>query len=403
MTEYRNNDATQLAEDAFFDFEYDSMKPVGVEYIKNLDVVTTFYEYVLKYAKKCGYDGEDHDANKLANFIVKEGKKRNAPLSSLETVKNWLKSAPPSADQRGRENVYKLCFALGLNAKETKEIFFKAYLERPFNYKNIHEAVYFFCLKSGLGYSEAERIIYIIENEEIVDNPDAIDVTEQIGNDLKCITDETAFIKYIRENRSGFSVQNQTAIDEIEDLREYCYGLATQEEEKTVDNIDSLLAVICGFHARRTKKAETNSESENKDEQKKKREKVLKKSIKFSDFPDAITTNFPQRQQFQNIFSGKATFDVIRKALIMLKFYSFFAELQMSDAEDIEYTYIFDEFVNETNGLLAKCGYVQLYWRNPYDWMFGYCANAIDSDEDPLDQFRMLIEEFYLNKDIETV
>ena len=71
----------------------------------------------------------------------------------------------------------------------------------------------------------------------------------------------------------------------------------------------------------------------------------------------------------------------------------------MSDAEDIEYTYLFDEFVDETNELLARCGYVQLYWRNPYDWMFGYCANAIDSDEDPLDQFRMLIEELYLNKE----
>lgn len=395
MTEYRNNDATQLAEDTFFELEYDSMKPVGVEYIKTLNVVTTFYEYVLKYAKKCGYDGDDNDANKLANFIVKEGEKRNSPLSSLETVKNWLKSAPPSADQRGRENVYKLCFALGLNAKETKEFFFKAYLERPFNYKNIHEAVYFFCLKSGLGYSEAERIIHIIENEKIIDNPDAIDVTEQIGDDLKHITDETAFVKYIKENRSGFSVQNQTAINEIKDLIEYCYGLASVEEEKTVDNIDSLLAVICGFHARRTQKSGDGSE--------KKREKVLKKSIKFSDFPDAIKKNFPQRQQFQNILSGKATFDVIRRALIMLKFYSFFAELQMSGAEDIEYTYIFDEFVNETNGLLAKCGYVQLYWRNPYDWMFGYCANAIDSDEDPLDQFRMLIEEFYLNKEIEAV
>ena len=128
MTEYRNNDATQLAEDTFFELEYDSMKPVGVEYIKTLNVVTTFYEYVLKYAKKCGYDGDDNDANKLTNFIVKEGEKRNSPLSSLETVKNWLKSAPPSADQRGRENVYKLCFALGLNATETKEFFFKAYL-----------------------------------------------------------------------------------------------------------------------------------------------------------------------------------------------------------------------------------------------------------------------------------
>ena len=198
---------------------------------------------------------------------------------------------------------------------------------------------------------------------------------------------ENDFLNYIRKNRSGFSIQNQTSLEEITDLIEYCKGLATEEDGKDVDSIDRLLEVIFGFNARKTKKGEDG------------REKVLKKSIKFSDFPEAIKTNFPQRQQFLNILKGKASFDVIRRALIMLKFYSFFAELQTSDAEDIEYTYLFDEFVDETNELLARCGYVQLYWRNPYDWMFGYCANAIDSDEDPLDQFRMLIEELYLNKE----
>jgi hypothetical protein len=54
---------------------------------------------------------------------------------------------------------------------------------------------------------------------------------------------------------------------------------------------------------------------------------------------------------------------------------------------------LFDEFVTETNTILADCGYVQLYWRNPFDWLIGYCAQSIA----PLDTLREFIEEYYLS------
>ena len=213
MSEYVNNNATQLAEDAFSEFDYDGYKDVpGKEYIESLNTVTTFYEYVYKYAQKNGFDGPKEDADLLANFLMKLGDDRKAPLSSLNTVKNWLKKAPPATNQAGRENVYALCFVLGLNAKETKEFFLKAYLERPFNYKNIHEAVYFFCMNNGLTYLKAKELIEKIEAiPESNQNKEAEVVTEQVGYVLSMKTTEDDFVKYIVDNRSGFAMQNQTA------------------------------------------------------------------------------------------------------------------------------------------------------------------------------------------------
>ena len=383
MAEYKNNNATQLAEDTFAEFEFEYSDVPGKEYIESLNTVTTFYDYTYAYAQKSGFTEDKLNADALAKFIVKLGEERNAPLSSLNTVKNWLKKSPPAANQAGRENVYTLCFALGLNAKETKEFFLKAYLERPFNYKNIQEAVYFFCMNNGLSYADAQKMIGKIESEPDVKNDDAEQVTEQIGYDISLMTSEDDLVKYLVTNRSGFAIQSQTASSKIKELIEECKDLAKKEYKLlhngdiSVENVDELLTVITGYYARETVNGE----------------KLYKQSISKSKLPELIRKNFPQREQFKQIENGKASFDTIRKALIMLKFYSFFADALIHKAEDLE-NGLFYEFVDETNELLAECGYVQLYWRNPYDWLFGYCAYGATN---PLDEFKNVIDIFYLD------
>ncbi len=377
---YKNNDSTQIAEDTFFEMDFDYKEIPGKEYIESLNTITNFYDYTLKYAKKCGYSDDDNNAEELAKFIFELSQKRNVELSSLGTVKNWLKKASPTGNQSGRENVYKLCFALNLNAEQTGEFFLKAYLERPFNYKNINEDVYYFCLNNGIEYPEAKCIIETIEKTPYEKNIDAIDDTKLIGMDIKNIVDSEELIKYLCENRSGFTIQNKNATQKILDLIEKCKKLAEEEFEithksKKIENVDELLDVIYDYSARATENGE----------------KVYKKSISKSNFPKYIKENFPQREQFKNIEKGVASFDVIRKALIMLKFYHFFADAVLKNKADLEQG-LYDYFVDETNKVLEECGYIQLYWKNPYDWMFGYCACA----SNPLDEFRNLIYEFYL-------
>ena len=222
-----------------------------------------------------------------------------------------------------------------------------------------------------------------IESAPQVKNDDAEIVTEQIGYDISLITTEDDLVKYLVTNRSGFTVQSQTATNKIKELIEECKDLAKKEYkllhngEISVENVDELLSVITGYYARETVNGE----------------KLYKQSISKSKLPELIRKNFPQREQFKQIEDGKASFDTIRKALIMLKFYSFFADALNHKAEELE-NGLFYEFVDETNELLAGCGYVQLYWRNPYDWLFGYCAYGATN---PLDEFKNVIDIFYLD------
>lgn len=387
---FTNREATQMVESALDDLDYDldyDLNFPGRKWIESLDEVKTFYEYVYFYAHKKGFKGEESDADGLAKFVFECGNERNATLSSLNTLKNWLKKAPPSGSQQGREKVYALCFALGLDASKTEEFFLKAYLERPFNYKNINEAVYFFCLKNKLPYSKAKEMIQKIEAKPDVENKDAEQVTEQVGLAISKMNSEDELIKYLVENRSAFEKQNQTAKAKIKELYEECKELAKEHAEKypgqlhiegEIQNIDNLLEAITGYNARATYNGE----------------KVYKTSISKSKLPAAVRKNFPQREQFKQIEKDEASFDVIRKFLIMLKFYHFFANALIEKAEELEKNSFFREFVDETNEMLAKCGYVQLYLRNPYDAVFAYCAYGAAN---PLDEFKNVIYEFYLS------
>lgn len=382
MKPYDNSDATRLVENKFFEYDFENNEFPGKDDMEKMDSVSTFSEYVHTHAVRCGYESDAADAGTLASFVSERCKETGVNISR-QTLVNWLTKGLPANTAGGRENVYRLCFALQMDAQQTREFFLKAYLERPFNYKDIHEAVYFFCLNSGRTYSDAQRIIGVIESTKTKENPYADNLTERIGERLNEITTEEDLLRYITENRSGFAVQNQSATEKIKALVESGkvvapkeYAISCDDDKKiTVDNVDELLNVIYGYSARATIGAKP----------------IYKKSISKSNFPDLVKRNWPQREQFAQILEKKtASYDVIRRALIMLTFYDFTASAAVNHA--LEYG-IFDEFVDEMNTVLADCGYVQLYWRNPFDWMIGYCAMS----PNPLGTLRDLIEEYYLS------
>ena len=391
MMEYENNSATQMAEDELWELEYNYDDVPAKEYIEKLDNFNTFREYIYIYAKRNGFAGDESDVDSLAKFVVNLSVKANAILE-LPTMRNWLKKTRPSGNEDGREKVYRLCFAFGMNATQTKEFFLKAYLERPFNYKEINEAVYFFCMNNGKGYADAVRIIAMVKDaieksktDNSYENPDAVSVTEQIGNDIYEMTTEEDVIKYLVENSPGFGEKNKSAKAKIQKFFEECKELAEKEyqffyEDKiTVKNIDELLNRITGYAARETENGE----------------KVYKKSIssRESKLPTLVKRNFPQREQFKQIEKGDPSSDVVRKFLILLNFYHFYADAFVKDKKALE-NGMYYEFIDDINGTLAECGYVQLYLRNPYDWIFLYCAALA---KNPIDEFRSIIREFYLD------
>lgn len=379
MNVIQYNEATALVENSFFRCDFESEELPGKEDMEKLDAKAIFAEYALLHAQRCGYKGDGSDVGELASFLKVKCDQAAVGIERKKFIEDWLTKGILG---KSRENVYRLCFALQMDFQQTAEFFMKAYLERPFNYKDIREAVYFFCIRKGLSYTDAQRIIECVEAVPFVENPNADHVTMVIGEHLYEIETEDDLIRYLTVNRSGFAKQNQAAKKKVEELKDSCMAIAPKEyaiscnaeETICVGNVDELLNVIYGYSARATEDGE----------------KVFKKSINKSKLPALIKQNWPQREQFQQIKNGVASYDVLRRALIMLNFYDFAANATVEDA--LEYG-IFDEFTDEMNNVLLECGYAQLYWRNPFDWMIGYCAMA----SNPLDTLRDLLEEYYLS------
>ena len=97
--------------------------------------------------------------------------------------------------------------------------------------------------------------------------------------------------------------------------------------------------------------------------------------------PKEIKNRFPEAATF-----GKKnlTAEEYRKAIIMLFSYWFWYQAQSSDKNSE-----FDDYFDALNGILNDCNFSQIYYGNPYDWMFSFCALS----ERSLDTFRGLLAE----------
>ena len=383
---FQDGEKTELASENMMslmatDEEYDRFPPDVKEYIQSFNNANPFYEGIYKAAVRHGFSGSAEDEKSLEKFVSSKCKEAGIKLD----LRSWLqkKKHPGPAS---RQNVYLLCFALGMDALETKEFFLKAYLERPFNYKDLHEAVYFFCMSNHRNYQDACRIIERVDaaKEEHVDAISSAtnQNTEYIGGELLLIQDEDSLVEYLAANAEAFANQNVSAIQEIKRLYENCIELAGKQnvieyngdknlEDKAMRSVVGtfdLLWAIYGRPAREYSQAD-----------------ISWNSLSKSDLPKLITESMPVDIQVSNILNGKdASYTSIRKLLILLAFYNFFADPNIAEADGD----LYDEFMANTNEILARCGYVQLYMRNPYDWLFLYCA----FQNDPLSAFQNIID-----------
>ena len=395
MYHYDDQTVTQMAYGDIFSLCHEEEGFPDRAYIEHLNVESLFVDGILNRIHKLGYMGADDDAAQAVSFIDKLCHEANVSINR-QTIKNWFAKGRADSSANGRNNIYQLCFALKMDAAQTAGFFLKCYLERPFNFKQLNEAIYFYCLNTGRTFSQARELLAKAECMPAIENPLAEDVTEQIGRDILLIQDDSELLRYLQENQTGFARQNKTATKVVRQLLEACMRDANQaaqsylfyEEQGEVKTIDDLLRVIYGYSARATRQVKKQDAA---GKEVSVTEPIYSESIAASSFPELIRRNFPQRQQFENIDKGKASYDVIRKALIILQFYHFYAEAKNKKAD---ISNLMNGFVTETDQILQECGYVQLYWRNPFDWMIGYCADALD----PLEELRHLIWEFYLQK-----
>lgn len=388
MEKFQEGEFTQLIFERILEIDQTLTEELpGIEEMEFLDPAMLFQEGINRRLIKLGFNGDIDSVDCKMDFLRKQFQKNKVePRVNDVTLKNWMTKAAPTSNDNGRENVFKLCFALEMNAEETAEFFLKAFLNRPYNYKKTNEAVYYFCLRNGINYVDAVRIITAIQNIPQSQTVEKEVNTERIGYEISNITDEEELIKYLAENRYSDEEQHYTSVEKIKSMLDNCFELAQKETQFTrgtpviVKSVDALLDVIYDYDADSMRKNE-------------------KKTIQDSRFPKCVKANWIDRQAFHNIEKHLTrTEDVYRKALVLLKFYSYYADAyckarsKMTE-DEIDFCGYADDFEAELETMLAECGYIQLYKRNPFDWLILYCA----AFPNPLSTFRDIISKYFLD------
>ena len=388
MEKFQEGELTQLAFERILEIDQTSTEELpGIEEMELLDPVMLFQEGINSRLVKLGFNGDIASVDCKIDFLRKQFQKNKVePRVSDVTLKNWMTKAAPTGNDKGRENVFKLCFALEMNAEETAEFFLKAFLNRPYNYKKTNEAVYYFCLRNKINYVDAVRIIKAIQNIPHSQTVEKEMNTERIGYEISNITNEAELIKYLAENRYSEEEQHYTSVEKIKSMLDSCFELAQKETRFTrgtsinVKSVDALLDVIYDYDADSMRKNE-------------------KKTIQDSKLPKCVKVNWIDRQAFHNIEKRLTrTEDVYRKALVLLKFYSYYADAYCKarskvTEDEINFCEYADDFEAELETVLAECGYIQLYKRNPFDWLILYCT----AFPNPLSAFRDIISEYFLD------
>ena len=315
-----------------------------------------------KYGEICGIPESE-----LHAFIEEHSRQRGVDLHK-QTIGNWLssdekkKGSPQGcSDSRTRKNMYKLCFALDFTVKETEEFFGKVYLERPYDSRNVEEAVYLFCMNNHYTFGKAEELIRLIDagNPSGKENASTITKTQVLRSEILKLKNESDFLAYMDVNRNNFGIKNHTAGR---------YYIKLLEDAKKMTRVTSNTKLLDKIYGREKEVIQEDSKAAKEDSKAAKEDsKAAKKKNSF--FLDIVKMNFPQKKQLSDIKLGKASYDTIRKALILLKFYSFFMHVGEDHSEDDR-----EQFYQETDDMLSECGYWPLYPRNPYDWIFMYCA-----------------------------
>lgn len=393
---------TQKAEDVLFGLpeDEDQAVKIGLEYWFCKDNFSNFSDGLTNLAISAGYCGHSEDKTEVCRYILDVAKNSDVPLlAQKRNIQNWLReSNPPSRTKDGRDVIFRICFALNLSLAAVENFFRKVYWERPFNFRDLKECIYYYCFKNGLSYSDAERILSKVELQK--NETAQADHTALIRQNVELSDSDEDIVRYLAGHYSSFGVNAQTAINRISMLLQSCkqtvdelyerepgkfeiYGMKnhiTPADEPTDSALgadlkgnEKLLNIIYGIPSRTFEGGKYVKKSCDND---------IKKSFPLK----YAQSNIPSVAQLKSILSGTIKeADGIRKALILLDFYQFAAQVELGVERDENDFY--GDFESEVNQILAECGFAEIYLRNPYDWLFYYCA----SRDNPLSSLQEML------------
>ena len=360
--------------------------------IDELNERKVFLEGVAAYLGK--------DIHTSAEELLTEVKSRykEKGITLTRTVKTWFQKedTSPSTDQAYRRNLYDFCIAMGMDYRTTAQFFLKVFLTIPFNYKDRDDAVYFYCLKEGRPYPIVKQMLEVADSYEATNA--SVAFTEEIGLHILDIHSDEEFLEYLHNHCYDRKHQYTTAKAKLRYLvAENKRIMPTPMPEE----LDSKTG-----KTKSKKKLDTNSRKKNPEARNNRAllDEILGYPYQSLDSNQRLAMRkcglptLPRDGDIDKAISNEndVSFDVLRRSLILMKFYNFYRNRQIQtkqlSMETDEIIDCLDDFRYEINLELAECGFVQLYFRNPFDWIILFCANS----RNPIYYLQDFIEKRYL-------
>ena len=305
------------------------------------------------------------DDNELMLIEIKRRYKKILGFSCPRTVQEWIRGTTPGVTNR--RNNYDLCYALEMDFQQTAVFFQKHYLTMPFNAKSKIDAVFMYALYHKKPYSVVTELLE--KSEGFVSQKNAHTLTSQIISRILDTDDDEKFLQYLSEhcydNKQQFQLARRIINDEIETVHK---NLIKYKSDKilSTDRLGSLtIEQLLGV----------------------KYQGSSGKKIKYGKLPKRFTESLPNDVTLGKIINGDTvSYELLRKTLMLLKFYNFYDEADNCDPNTIGGNLM--DFYDELNSVLISCGFAQIYVRHPFDCLLLYCANSYD----PIDTLYLVIE-----------
>lgn len=190
--------------------------------------------------RKMGYnlpDEEEASVRREAyrSFLAKTGHRE---LVSVPTMKRWFGIGGYAVP--GREMLFSICFALGLNVAETEEFLLEGLKEPSFQINDYHEIIYLYGFEHSLSQEECEEMI--AEYEEALDPGVSFDQThsthelrQQYQTSRRLPRKE--FLAWMKENIHYFKGYSKTVLDYFQRYKRLILESVKEEAAKYLENL----------------------------------------------------------------------------------------------------------------------------------------------------------------------
>ena len=342
----------------------------GIERAMRLEARPVLLEGVCERLGQLGVSCNTDDTD----IILSEIKRRYKEILGIsakdfpKAVSNWLKGKAASTDNR--RNNYELCFALEMDLKQTAEFFQKYFYTLPFNVKSSTDAIFMYALNNRMSYSAAEELLK--KAEGFLPQETAHTATSKIADAILGFDDDEEFLQYLSKhcynNEQQFQLARNKCNDEIDKVKQKILKKANNPYDETAkivspNRLNSLtIEQLLGYKCQN-----------------------CSKSRMVHTLPKHFTESLPKDVTLGKIINDDVvSYEVLRKALMLLKFYNYYSDAEAADqaqeheASKYEINERLMDFRNELNDVLFSCGFALIYERHPFDCLLMYCANTYE-------------------------